>query len=622
MAHEYNEPSMEKKQNLARFFIDQQHISWVCLAVALLWGIYGLLKMPQRKDPDIPVRQAMVIVPWQGTSADQVEQLVTRKIEQAIATNQWATEIKSASRTGSAMVQFELAEKGKYDRDKELDDMKIRLDAIHDLPQGAGPLLYIKDFGDTSALMLTVASPPADPAQVAWASRQVEAQVRQVRIGVATKTQPRRSIVVVFPKSMESAEVERTLSLVVQEMATQHLCSDVRMFSGAGFTGVDLATDRSTADLQAALKKFATQNLQTDEFHPDAWKPAIIDDPSTTTAALQAVAGNKYTYRDLDDFTDTIQRSLKTLSIVSKVERSGVLSENVFLNFSQERLAQYKLKPSDLPNILAARNLPDSGQTLNAHGRTVSVSTTGEFKSIDDLRSVIIGASPNRTPLYLRDLVEIERGYDNPPTFLNRYTRRDENDKWITTRAITLSVQMRKGEQISSFGKQVNANLESVRKTLPADLVLARTSDQPLQVHDSIELFSHSLIEALVLVVIVALIGFWSWRTAMLIAVSMPITLAHHVRDHQHPRNRPATGLDRFADYRPWAAGRRSRGVRRRDCARTGFRAAEVHRRLAGADKTVQDDGVCNRDEYRLVSALSAAARRYRQISLQPAHCH
>ena len=72
----------------------------------------------------------------------------------------------------------------------------------------------------------------------------------------------------------------------------------------------------------------------------------------------------------------------------------------------------------------------------------------------------------------------------------------------------------------------MDANLENVRKSLPADLVLARTSDQPLQVHDNIELFTHSLIEALVLVVIVALIGFWSWRTAVLIAASMPITLA------------------------------------------------------------------------------------------------
>src|ERR1700722_18172363 len=186
MTHAQSERSTDNK-NLARFCLEQKHVAWVSLAVALLWGIYGLLKMPQRKDPDIPVRQAMIIVPWQGTSAEQVEQLVTRKIEQAIALNQWVTEIKSASRTGSAMVQFELAEKGKYDRDKELDDVKIRLDAIHDLPQGTGPILYIKDFGDTSALMLTVASPPAEPVQAAWISKLVETEVRQVRSGLDTR---------------------------------------------------------------------------------------------------------------------------------------------------------------------------------------------------------------------------------------------------------------------------------------------------------------------------------------------------------------------------------------------------------------------------------------------------
>src|SRR3984885_10784568 len=240
MAYEHNEQSIDKTQNLARFFIEQRHVTWVSLAVALLWGVYGLLKMPQRKASFIPVRQRMIIVPWQGTSSEQVEQLVTKKVEQAIASNQWVTEIKSASRTGSAMVQFELAEKGKYDRDKELDDVKIRLDAIHDLPQGAGPVLYIKDFGDTSALMLTVASPPADPAQVNWVSKLVEAQIRQVRSGLDTHTQPRRSVVVVFPKSIDSGQVEHTLAWVTRDMATQHLCSDVRAFSGAGFTGVDL----------------------------------------------------------------------------------------------------------------------------------------------------------------------------------------------------------------------------------------------------------------------------------------------------------------------------------------------------------------------------------------------
>ena len=105
---------------------------------------------------------------------------------------------------------------------------------------------------------------------------------------------------------VDSDEVERKLSWVTRDMATQHLCSDVRVFSGAGFTGVDLATNLGTPDLQSALRKFANQSLQTDELHPDAWKPAIIDEPANTTAALQAVAGDKYTYRDLDEWSDRI----------------------------------------------------------------------------------------------------------------------------------------------------------------------------------------------------------------------------------------------------------------------------------------------------------------------------
>ena len=127
---------------------------------------------------------------------------------------------------------------------------------------------------------------------------------------------------------------------------------------------MDVATTLSSAELEATLNKLIKDKLQADEIHPDAWKPAVITDPATTSATLAAVAGDKYTYRDLDDFTDTIQRSLKTLPIVSKVDRSGVLDESVFLNFSQERLAQYKLKPADLSKILAgsesARQRPDA----------------------------------------------------------------------------------------------------------------------------------------------------------------------------------------------------------------------------------------------------------------------
>src|SRR5258705_1599359 len=54
---------------------------------------------------------------------------------------------------------------------------------------------------------------------------------------------------------------------------------------------------------------------------------------------------------------------------------------------------------------------------------------------------------------------------------------------------------------------------------------MARTSDQPRQVTENVDLFMDSLYEAIILVVIVSLIGFWDWRSALLMGLAIPITL-------------------------------------------------------------------------------------------------
>ena len=84
---------------------------------------------------------------------------------------------------------------------------------------------------------------------------------------------------------------------------------------------------------------------------------------------------------------------------------------------------------------------------------------------------------------------------------------------------------MRSGEQIHLFGENVDQQLALLRQQLPSDLIMARTSDQPRQVEENVQLLNHALEEAIVLVVITALIGFWEWRSALLMAVSIPLTL-------------------------------------------------------------------------------------------------
>ncbi len=75
-------------------------------------------------------------------------------------------------------------------------------------------------------------------------------------------------------------------------------------------------------------------------------------------------------------------------------------------------------------------------------------------------------------------------------------------------------------------GDSVDSKLTAVKQYLPEDLIIARTSDQPLQVKENIGLFMDALYEAIALVVLVSWLGFWEWRSALLMAVSMPLTLA------------------------------------------------------------------------------------------------
>ncbi|HEY8410832.1 MAG TPA: efflux RND transporter permease subunit, partial [Pyrinomonadaceae bacterium] len=289
-----------------------------------------------------------------------------------------------------------------------------------------------------------------------------------------------------------------------------------------GFDGVSNKTDE---ELLAHTQQFVNERLQSSEFHPDAWPPFVVRNPRDTLAKLNTVAGDKYTYCQMDDYTDLIEKTLKTIPQVSKVSRSGNLDETVYLVYSQERLASYGIKPSNLENVLKGRNITTPGGQVNVQGKNVNLDPSGEFKSEREIGDVLVPAADGST-VYLRDLAHIVRGYENPARYLNYFNSRDEHGNWRRSRAVTLSVQMRSGEQIGEFGKQIDATLSGLKQQLPDDLIFARTSDQPLQVEESIDLFMKSLYEAVILVVLIALIGFWEWRSAMLMALSIPITLA------------------------------------------------------------------------------------------------
>ncbi|MBF0547255.1 MAG: efflux RND transporter permease subunit [Candidatus Riflebacteria bacterium] len=507
---------------LPRFFVYTRQVAWVILFSTLLWGIYGYFGMSQRKDPETPVHVAVAVTIWPGASAEIIEKLVTKPIETRVAENSWVENIESISRTNVSIV-FVYLDKRLSETSKEFDDIALKLNSIP-LPNGAGPVSFIKDFGDTSAMMLTVASPLVDEKEIEVRARFLQDEILAER---ANSTAPERiSAVLCFPHFPVREFLARPSQAFAQFIQREASAIDVRTFEVAGMVGADFSSPLTDRQLQPLIKKFLDDNLQWPELSLEAWNPIIIRDPNNTRSALSASAGPKFSYKQLDKMSELIEKSLKTLPQVSKISRVGLLNEAIYLIYKPERLAAQGLKPADLPSLLEARNRLQAAGMLNISDRNLMVEGSGAFQSSDEIGNVLMSVGSLGSPLYLRDLFDQFRGYEDPPRYLNYLYKPNAKKVWKRLPAITISVQMRPGEKIGNFGNAVEKVLQSVTKELPPDLILERTSDQPAQVRENINLFIKSLIEAILLVVLVSWIGFWDWRTALLMAISIPLTLA------------------------------------------------------------------------------------------------
>jgi multidrug efflux pump subunit AcrB len=371
-----------------------------------------------------------------------------------------------------------------------------------------------------------VASPKVSDAEIDMRAQEVSAGIDRYRKQYSSPADPKRfTVVSTLMHPVSQRVVQDPLNVLADYLKEKGVASDLHVITEPGFIGVDGVSDATDETLLAYTQQFINDKLQAADFHPDSWPPVVIRNVQDTRAKLAAVAGDKYSYRQMDDFTDKIEKALKGVPQASKVSRAGILPERVFLLYSQERIASYGLKPGDLPNILAARNITGAGPQLEAVGRNFSVDPAGEFKSEKDIGDVAVARTDLGAPVYLRDLVDVERGYESPARFLNYYDWRDANGNWQRSRAITVAVQMRPGGYIGEFGESIDQAVGELKKQLPEDLVMARTSDQPRQVTENVNLFMNSLYEAIILVVIVALIGFWDWRSALLMGLAIPITL-------------------------------------------------------------------------------------------------
>src|SRR5260370_831470 len=166
MPHTSDTELIQHTYNTSRYFVEHRQIAWAAMFAVIGWGVYGYFSMPQRKDPEIPVRVAVAACQWPGATAQEVEQLITRPIEETIAENKTIHPagpddygIRSISLPGASFVYVQLSEDTHNSRE-QFSDINLKLQGPEPrLPPGAPDVHVYSDFCDTAAGLLAAATP-------------------------------------------------------------------------------------------------------------------------------------------------------------------------------------------------------------------------------------------------------------------------------------------------------------------------------------------------------------------------------------------------------------------------------------------------------------------------------
>lgn len=212
--------------------------------------------------------------------------------------------------------------------------------------------------------------------------------------------------------------------------------------------------------------------------------------------------------------TQQLEQRLERISGIAAAETAGGLERQINIWIRSDRLLAFNLDIATVANRLRQENIQvPAGELIE--GRIVySLRTIGEFRNLDEIRTTVVGIN-NNVPILLEDIADIEDGVAQP--IGNVHVRGEEG--------LIINLYRQSDVNIVTTAASVVAEIQRIRSILPADVSLEILTNRADFIRLSLNNLYFTAIQAIVLVMIILLLFLRSFRTALIIAISIPISI-------------------------------------------------------------------------------------------------
>jgi CzcA family heavy metal efflux pump len=303
---------------------------------------------------------------------------------------------------------------------------------------------------------------------------------------------------------------ERSLTTTVNDI--EH--SESQTLNGVSVTKIYFRPSVNISQAVAQVTAISQTALR--QYPQGTTPPLVIQYSASSVPVLQlGLSGNGLTEQQLNDFGQNFVRTqLATVQGAALAFPYGGKQRQVQVDINTQKLQAYGLSASDVVNAVSAQNIILPGGDVKMGHIDYPVETNSAPTSIAALNDLPI-KTVNGATVYIRDIGNVRDGFP-PQTNIVRVDGQ---------RSSLLSIQKTGNSSTLDIIANVRAQLPSILAQLPPALRLTPIADQSIFVRGAISGVVREAIIAACLTAAMILIFLGSWRSTLIIAVSIPLSI-------------------------------------------------------------------------------------------------
>ncbi|MDY0200496.1 MAG: efflux RND transporter permease subunit [Tenuifilaceae bacterium] len=313
---------------------------------------------------------------------------------------------------------------------------------------------------------------------------------------------------------------------VIEAQITEPLEAAINGISGIKSITSSSADGRSsiTVEFQLGVDMEAAANDVRDKVSravrrlpPDIDAPVVSKaDADAETIMILTVQSDTRDLLDLSNFgNNVIKERLQTVSGISEVGIWGEKRYAMRLRLDPNKLAAYKLTPSDIRLALTRENIELPTGTIEGYYTELSIRTLGRLETEEDFNNLII-KEVQGVPVKMKDVGRAELAAENERSLLRGN---------FGTPQIGVALTSQPGVNYIEIADNVYERLEQMKREMPDDIRINIAMDVTTSIRNAVKEVRDTILIAFVLVVIVIFVFLRRWRITLIPMLTIPISL-------------------------------------------------------------------------------------------------